>query len=113
MRGRVAFLPGEISPWARKGHAEERSEKSAEVVVVAAKRGEGPNGEESETDVRLRDKQPQMSRQLELPLGSRDEVPRAGRSAEVSKARHEDERSGASGLLELVCEHQNLLAASK
>ncbi len=90
-----------------------RSEKSAEVVVAAARRGEGPNGEESETDVRLKDKQPQMSRQLELPLGSRDEVPRAGRSAEASKARHEDELSGASGLLELVGERQNLLAALK
>src|SRR5262245_58393438 len=54
-----------------------------------------------------------MSRQLELPLGSRDEVPRAERSAEERKAVHEDERSGASGLMELVCERQNLLAALK
>lgn len=56
---------------------------------------------------------PQMSRQLELPLGSRDEVPRAERSAEEQKATHEDERSGASGLMELVCERQNLFAALK
>ena len=50
-----------------------RSEKSAEAVVVAVHRGEGPNGEESETGVNLGRKSPQMSRQLELPLEARGE----------------------------------------
>jgi hypothetical protein len=48
VRRRVVFLPGEISPEARKDHAERRSEKSAEAVVAAGDRGEGPNEEESE-----------------------------------------------------------------
>jgi len=90
-----------------------RSEKSAEVVVVGGDSDEGPNEEESETSVRLVGKEPQMSRQLELPLGGRGEAPRAERSAEAPTATHEDERSGASGLMELVCERQNLLAALK
>jgi hypothetical protein len=58
--------------------------------------------------VRLEGKGPQMSRQLELPLGGRGETPRAERSAEAPTARHANERSGASGLMELVCERQNL-----
>jgi len=54
-----------------------------------------------------------MSRQLELPLGDRGETPKAERSAEAPTATHEDERSGASGLMERVCERANLQAALK
>ena len=54
-----------------------------------------------------------MSRQLELPLEKRGEAPRVKRSEEAPTATQGDERSGASGLMELVCERQNLQAALK
>ena len=58
-------------------------------------------------------KEPQKSRQLELPLCGRGEAPSAKRSAEAPTATHETERSGASGLMERVCERANLQAALK
>jgi len=88
-----------------------RSEQSAEVVVADS--GEGPNEEESETTVSLRRKVPQMSGQLELPLENRGETPKVQRREEARVAAHSDERSGASGLMELACERQNLQAALK
>jgi len=54
-----------------------------------------------------------MSRQLELPFQGRGEAPKKGRSEEELAATHANERSGASGLMELVCERQNLQAALK
>ncbi len=63
--------------------------------------------------MRLGGKRPQMSRQLELPLWGRDEIPRAERSAEAPTATHGNERSGASDLMERVCERANLQAALK
>ena len=54
-----------------------------------------------------------MSRQLELAFDDRGEPPSAERSAEAPTARHEDERSGASDLMERVCERANLQAALK
>jgi group II intron reverse transcriptase/maturase len=74
---------------------------------------EGPNEEESETDVSLEGKWPQMSRQLELPLWSRGETPRTQRSEEEPPAANETERSGASDLMVAVCERRNLQAALK
>ncbi len=56
---------------------------------------------------------PQMSRQLELPLWGRGEAPRAQRSEEAPTAASETGRSGASGLMEKVCERRNLQAALK
>jgi RNA-directed DNA polymerase len=88
-----------------------RSEKSAEAVVAGD--GEGPNGEESETTVGLGSKRPQMSRQLELPLEGRGETLRTKRSEEEQPAARGNERSGASDLMELVCERRNLQAALK
>ncbi|HEY5955345.1 MAG TPA: hypothetical protein VIV60_02280, partial [Polyangiaceae bacterium] len=61
----------------------------------------------------LRRKVPQMSGQLELPLEDRGETPNVKQSEEACLAIHGNERSGASGLMELVCERQNLLAALK
>lgn len=63
--------------------------------------------------MRLGGKGPQMSRQLELPLRSRDEIPRAERSVEALTATHGNERSGASDLMEHVCQRANLQAALK
>ena len=54
-----------------------------------------------------------MSRQLELPLASRGEAPRVERSEEAPTASHGNERSGTSGLLELVLRRENLQAALK
>lgn len=54
-----------------------------------------------------------MSRQLELPLGSRGEAPRAERSEEASVAAHGTERPGARGLLAEALERRNLQAALK
>lgn len=112
-RRRVTFLSGEVSPRARKGDVGRRSETSAEVVVVAAECDEGPNGQESETTVSLGGKEPQMSRQLELPLAGRGEAPRGKRSEEASTAAHGNERSGTSDLLERVLTRPNLQAALK
>jgi len=97
------FLPGESSPG---------SEQSAE-AIVAAWGSEGPNGEEGETDVSLEGEGPQMSRQLELPLWSRGEAPRAERSEEEPTAASETGRSGASGLMERAVGTANLRAALK
>jgi group II intron reverse transcriptase/maturase len=54
-----------------------------------------------------------MTRQLELPLANRGEAPTGKRSEEEPTAAHEDERSGASGLMAKVCERRNLQAALK
>ena len=61
--------------------------------------------------MRLGGKRPQMTRQLELTFSNRDETPTGKRSEEAPTAMHEHERSGASGLMEKVCERPNLLAA--
>src|ERR1700690_4242938 len=61
----------------------------------------------------LEGKWPQMTRQLELPLASRGEAPTGKRSEEAPTATRENERSGASGLMEKVCERPNLQAALK
>ena len=61
----------------------------------------------------LERKRPQMSRQLELPLESRGEAPRIKRSEEEPTAANGNGRSGPSGLMELVCERENLRTALK
>ena len=63
--------------------------------------------------MRLGSKRPQMSSQLELSFSQRDENPTGKRSEEAPTATHENERSGASGLMEKVCERPNLLDALK
>jgi RNA-directed DNA polymerase len=52
-----------------------------------------------------------MTGQLELPFGGRREAPTTSGSEEAPTANHENERSGTSRLMELVCERQNLQAA--
>jgi group II intron reverse transcriptase/maturase len=54
-----------------------------------------------------------MTGQLELPLDVGRETPVTGGSEEAPTADHGNERSGTSGLMELVCERQNLQAALK
>lgn len=54
-----------------------------------------------------------MARQLELPQLNRGEPPKVERSEEAPTATDGDERSGTSGLLEMVLERQNLQAALK
>jgi RNA-directed DNA polymerase len=54
-----------------------------------------------------------MSRRLELPQAGTGEARRGMRSVEVPAATHENERSGASDLMERVCERANLQAALK
>lgn len=56
---------------------------------------------------------PQKSRQLELPLKWPSEARSEQRSEEAPTATQGDERSGTSGLLELVLKRQNLQAALK
>jgi group II intron reverse transcriptase/maturase len=55
----------------------------------------------------------QMSRQLELPFERRGEASRVERSEEEPTAVREDERSGASGLMERVVSRPNLQTALK
>jgi hypothetical protein len=112
----VAFLPGETSPRARKGDAEERSEESAEAVVATGLAGsEGPNVKESEARSSLEGAMPQMTRQLELPLMGRGEAPRGRRSAEAPTAARGSGHSGNDGdeLMERVLSRPNLKAALK
>jgi retron-type reverse transcriptase len=54
-----------------------------------------------------------MSSQLELACSQRGETPTGKRSEEAPTSTHENERSGASGLMEKVCERPNLVAALK
>jgi hypothetical protein len=63
--------------------------------------------------VSLDDAVPQMSGQLELPLGGRGEAPRAGRSGEAESAAHGAGRPGTCSLMELVVDGRNLRAALK
>lgn len=75
--------------------------------------GEGPNGEESETTLRLGMAMHQKSMQMELPLEGRGEAPRVERSGEARLAAQGDERSGVNGLMEQVVERDNLVRALK
>jgi RNA-directed DNA polymerase len=68
---------------------------------------------EGEVTVILDDKTPQMSGQLELPLGGRGEAPRAERSGEASSAAGGRTHPGASDLMALVVNGENLRAALK
>ena len=58
-------------------------------------------------------KRPRSSDGQSLPLESRGEAPKVQRSEEARTATQANERSGASGLMERVCERQNLIAALK
>jgi hypothetical protein len=55
----------------------------------------------------------QMSRRLELPQAGTGEARRGMRSVEAPTATHGNGRSGASDLMERVCERANLQAALK
>ena len=76
---------------------------------------EGPNGEESETNVNLGDAMRQKSGQLELPFGVRGEASCDEGSGEASTAVHENERPGNHDtcLMERVVERDNVMLALK
>jgi len=63
--------------------------------------------------MRLGGKGPQMTRQLELPFSNTGETPTGKRGEGAPPATRENERLGAIGLIEKVCERPNLLAALK
>lgn len=63
--------------------------------------------------MRLGDKTPQMTRQLELPFEDRGEASNIERSVEASTATEGNARPGASELMALVVERQNLKLALK
>jgi len=74
-RGRVMFLPGEISPYARKGDAAEVVEREvsrgrSSCELAAAK---GRTWRKVKRALASKAVKPQMSRQLELPFLSRGE----------------------------------------
>jgi RNA-directed DNA polymerase len=120
--GRSRFAPERVTSPTRG-----RSEKSAEVVVVAAEVGrkgnppeaegsvgdEGPNGRKSEANVSLGKERRQKTTQVELPLECRGEAPNVQRSGEAGPATSENERSGIDHLMERVVERDNLKAALK
>lgn len=56
---------------------------------------------------------PQMSKQLELPLGPRGETPESQRSVEASKAPEETNRSGMSAVMEMALQRPNMQRALK
>ena len=56
---------------------------------------------------------PQKPGRLGRVRGGSGEAARAGRRVEASTAGRGNERSGTGGLMELVCERQNLMAALK
>ena len=97
-----------------------RREKSAAAVVAAGfgwdgpPRGEGPNGEESDTTVHHGKAGHQMSiDQMELPLEGRGEAPRAARRGEAGPTAHGLERSGDGDLMDRIVERSNLARALK
>jgi RNA-directed DNA polymerase len=77
------------------------------------RRSEGPNGTESETNVDLGDKRPQMPGSPGRGSTGRGEASRPARREEASPATHENERSGTGNLMEAVVERRNLMAALK
>jgi RNA-directed DNA polymerase len=85
-------------------------------ALVPSPAGEGPNGEESETTVRLGEAVCQMTMQMVLPLEDRGEAPKVRWSGEADPAAQGNERSGNGRpveLMERVVERANLLAALK
>ncbi len=121
-----SLLPGETSPYARKGDTERWSEESAEAVVTEAEAGrtkrspgagrfqprEGPNGRKSEASVSLKTGKRPTARQLELPLQETGEACLTRRSGETAKTAHDNERSGSNHLLmEEVVERRNMQEA--
>jgi len=89
---------------------DQRSEKSAEAVVVVARRRRAEREGELEAHG-IGGVRPQMARQLELAFEGRGEAPSVGRSVETPTAPRETEGSGASGLLERVVSRPNMQAA--
>lgn len=82
-------------------------------ALVPSPAGEGPNGEESETTLRLGTAMHQKTMQMELPLEDRGEAPRVERSGEACPAAQGNERSGNDPLMERVVGRDNLFAALK
>jgi len=82
-------------------------------ALVPSPAGEGPNGEESETTLRLGAAVHQMTMQMVLPLEDRGEAPNVRWSGEADPAVQGDERSGSDRLMERVVERGNCLAALK
>jgi len=107
-----SVLTWEIS-FASERATRKRNEKSAEVVVVAHHRDEGPNGEESETSVSLEGARPQKTGKPVPTSESTGEAPRVRRGVEAQSATHENERSGTSELMEKVLKRLNLQQALK
>jgi RNA-directed DNA polymerase len=90
----------------------QRSEKSAEAIVV--REHEGPNREESESPVRREKAKHPKTGQLELALGGWGEAPKNQRSGEAGWARQRNERLGSTRLLmEQVVARENAIAALK
>ena len=127
VRGRRAFLPGARSPWACKGDADvaaravSRGHSSRAEAGQGGQpgegrrlwRGEGPNGRERDTTVRLGGARRQMSTHVELPLAERGEAPNAQRSGEALTAAQGTGRSGTDPLMERVVERGTVTAAVK
>jgi RNA-directed DNA polymerase len=85
-------------------------------ALVPSPAGEGPNGEESETTLRLGEEVRQMTMQMVLPLEDRGEAPKVRWSGEADPAAQGNERSGSglpTELMERVVERANCLAAFK
>ena len=130
MRGEVhPPLPGETSPYARKGNADApRSEESAEAIVAAlepdrdgyrlpspgaeARRRAERKGEPTTVSLESARRQ-KTGKQLELPLEARGEAPQNRRSGEAPTAANGDASSGDDHLMERVVERGNLKAALK
>jgi len=79
----------------------------------ARRRGEGPNGRESEPTVSLGGARRQMSEQLELPLEARGEALHGQRSGGAPTAASGSGHSGTGRLMEQVVERGNVRRAWK
>jgi RNA-directed DNA polymerase len=82
-------------------------------ALVPSLPGEGPNGEESETTLRLGEAVRQMTMQMVLPLEDKGEALNVRWSGEADPAAQGNERSGNDCLMERVVERENCLAAFK
>ena len=90
----------------------QRSEKSADAIVV--REHEGPNREESESSVRRGKAMHPKTGQLELALEGWGEAPKDQRSGEAGRAAQRRERLGSTHLLmEQVVARENAIGALK
>lgn len=111
--GRHGFLPGEVSPYARKGDPQRVEREVSRGHSTPPKAEEGPNRRRAKQDMSLEDAGRHKSIQMELPLLYSGETAGRRRSAEALTAAYDEDSSSGHRLMEWVVESGNMQAAQK